>query len=267
MPPKTKEEKPEQPDQPTTSQKIKVGETEYTPEELQKAFLEAEHLRNSFGKLPPEVIEMGQHVASALSRGVDGMKQLKKELEDALAERGVDADVNNQKAGDLPTFDLPDKSNATENEVAIINALNKIAELHNNTAKSNQSLREELQRQFSSLMVEIKTNEVATSAQVQVQKETGLSLTPAEIREAIRKTGLNNPVDAVFAIPEYRAKAIEKLKVELHGKPEAKTLEMMGGDPNRNFNPTGKSFSELLEYAEQNPEAMKDYLPPWQRKK
>lgn len=256
-----------QPKEPVTPQKIKVGEKEYSLDEITASLNEAEELRAKYSGVRPEVVEIGQHVASYMAQGLEGMKALKKQLEDALSERGVDVEPSKPKADNLPTFDLPDKQNATENEIAIISALNRVAELHNNTAKSNQSLREELQKQFAALMGEIKTTEIATSAQMQVQKETGLSLTPVEIREAIRKTGLSNPVDAIFATPEYRIKALEKLKNGNSTKPESKTVEMLGGDPTRDFDPKGKSFSDLIEYAEQNPEAIKNYIPPWERKK
>lgn len=166
--------------------KIKINEVEYEITQIEEILNEHKELTPLKGK--QESIEVGDIVIDALKSN-DPINNLQKLVDELKSQAGYVA------PDDKPAFELPKLSEYADDDTKALHAT--LQNLGNVLAANSGSVKE-IKALINQLAAETKIDSTATTSADRVSKELSISITPAQVREAIKSTGINDPVKACW---------------------------------------------------------------------
>lgn len=159
--------------------------------------------------------KMGEY-HSIMMQTPEGRQQLLKEMQETIAELdGAEPKPNaTPTVPELAQIEIPDfdEDEATPNELKLlgvvkglsgqnnqlVTALKSAIELIQQTGQASKQQLEDVKRLVGQTVEESRTAQVAASASEKVFADIGIRKSAAQIQEAIRQTGIKDPVDACY---------------------------------------------------------------------
>lgn len=211
--------------------KIKLGDNEYSQQDLLKM-----HERAAmFNEQVENDAKVGEYIRQAL-QSPDGVKEVREFLNKHYPD---------QVKQDLEIDEINLDSTATANEKAIAASLNKLTQAMKSGIGNQDSLKRELMSVVDQALGSVRTESSANKAVNQIKAELGIDVTPEDIKAAMVKTGLPDPVSAVKL---HKFDDILKARSTKTVKPN-----MVEGQ-NGEVDLAGLTLSEKVAFARENPE-------------
>jgi hypothetical protein len=165
---------------------VTIGDNQYSLDDISSILNEHNELKTKFSEIDPDSLEVGNYVKEMLSKGPEGIKELQAAINQHLPQSEPEID-----------FDI-DEENATPNEQKLMKALKYMTGLLKNTTNEIHMTKSEMKKLISEMTETAKLDNTASTAATRVEAELGIKVTAAEIKEAVKKTGLKDPVDAIL---------------------------------------------------------------------
>ena len=213
---------------------VTIGENTYSIDQITAA-IEAQTTLSS----KAEMIEMAEYIAETLKQGPEGASQLITQLKQLYPDPTPEAPI---ELSDL----------ASDNELKLHSEVTKLRAANKALEQKLTTLAEQFKSYSAELANVARIETTATTSVQKVQAELGLTLTPAEIREAIKATGIKDPVDAVL---------LHRKADVLKAKPKAEKPNFVEDTGSTNIDLEKLPLAEQLKLTLANPSLLKNYTP------
>lgn len=236
------------PKEPAPPEKVKIGEQEFTPDELtQLIAANAEHEGQK------EFTALGLRVAQDLQRGREGLAALRGEISAIEKAQGY---VEEKETAPEPLDLQIDMQEASETEKKLAKGLTVVHGGLTAASKQMRDMQNAILDRIGSVQKGVESIEVAQTAVAQVEQDTGLKLDPAAIRSAMRDTGIPDPSGAVFT--KHKAKAREAILARATAKPKPEFIEEQS---ERTVDLSKMSSGEVMQAVRENPTLLENWTP------